>query len=123
MPLCSGSRPLRGCGGKLTPLPRTGFTATRPNRSTWLTTTPPPPRPHAHSNTIPLPIAGVGSVVLAAEWRLGQPLHKPRLMVALGADAGAAVVRPGTIAWRKACFLTRTIGLEVRLRKGGGQGR
>lgn len=51
--------------------------------------------------------------MLAAEWRLGQPLHKPRLMVALGTDAGAAVMRPGAIAWRKAFFVNRNIGIEV----------
>lgn len=67
-----------------------------------------------YRNNLPLPIGGVGTVVLAAEWRLGQPVHKPRLMVALGTDAGAAVVRPGSITWRKAIFpLHKRIGLET----------
>ena len=61
----------------------------------------------------------MGTVVLAAEWRLGQAIHKPRLMVALGGDAGAAVMRPGCITWRKAFFpmtggMGRRIGIEVR---------
>jgi hypothetical protein len=69
-----------------------------------------------YRNNLPLPMTGVGSVVLAAEWRLGQALHKPRLMVALGTDAGAAVVRPGTVSWRKAAFpFNRHLGLEVRV--------
>jgi hypothetical protein len=84
-----------------------------------------------YRNNLPLPIGGAGSVVLAAEWRVGQPIHKPRLMVALGGDAGAAVVRPGAIAWRKAFFPLRSvnpggkpyvaplrnIGFEVRSRQ------
>ena len=56
------------------------------------------------SNNLPLPVGGVGTVVLAAEWRLGQPIHKPRLMV----------VRPGAISWRKAVFpFNKHVGLEV----------
>ncbi|GBF87817.1 hypothetical protein Rsub_00528 [Raphidocelis subcapitata] len=71
-----------------------------------------------YRNNLPLPIGGMGTVVLAAEWRLGQPVHKPRLMVALGGDAGAAVMRPGSISWRKAFFpmtggMGRRIGLET----------
>ncbi|KAI8474038.1 MAG: hypothetical protein J3K34DRAFT_156760 [Monoraphidium minutum] len=67
-----------------------------------------------YRNNLPLPVAGMGTVVLAAEWKLGQPLHKPRLMVALGGDAGAAVVRPGAISWRKAAFpFNRHVGIET----------
>jgi hypothetical protein len=76
-----------------------------------------------YRNNLPLPIGGMGTVVLAAEWRLGQPIHKPRLMVALGGDAGAAVMRPGAISWRKAYFpnitnnqIGRRLGIEVRRR-------
>lgn len=71
-----------------------------------------------YRNALPLPVAGLGgNVVLSAEWRLGRSLLKPRLMVALGTDAGAAVVRPGALFWRKAFFpskRSRHLGVEVR---------
>lgn len=61
-----------------------------------------------YRNALPLPVSGLGgNVVLSAEWRLGHNVLKPKLMLALGTDAGQAVMRPGSLFWRKAFFPSR----------------
>lgn len=71
----------------------------------------------SHSKIIRLPFSGLGNAVIAAEWRLGASVLKPRVRIGLAMDDGTTVTqpRPGVAAvrLRKPVFLTKHWGVEV----------